>query len=42
MTAKGDRVLLDNLKIFMTSGDEVANAIQQHYQPGGRLPYAKR
>ena len=40
MTAKGDRVFLDNLKIFMTSGDEVANVIQQHYQPGGRLPYA--
>ena len=40
MTAKGDRVYLDNLKIFMTSGDEVANAIQQHYEPGGRLPYA--
>jgi hypothetical protein len=40
MTAKGDRVFIDNLKMFMTSGDEVANAIQQHYQPGGRLPYA--
>jgi len=40
MTAKGDRVFIDNLKIFMTSGDAVANAIQQHYEPGGRLPYA--
>jgi hypothetical protein len=39
MTAKGDRVLLDNLKIFMSSGDELAGAIQEHYQPGGRLPY---
>jgi hypothetical protein len=40
LTVKGERIFLDNLKLFMTSGDEVANAIQQHYQPGGRLPYA--
>lgn len=39
-TAKGDRVLLDNLKIFITSGDELANVIGEHYQPGGRIPYA--
>ena len=40
MTAKGDRVFLDNLKLFMTSGDELAKAIEQFYEPGGRLPYA--
>jgi len=40
MTAKGDRVFLDNWKLFMTSGDEVAKAAGQFYQPGGRLPYA--
>ncbi len=40
LTAKGDRVLLDNLKIFMDSGDELAAVIEKYYQPGGRLPYA--
>ena len=29
ITVKGDRVFLDNLKIFMTSGDELANVIER-------------
>ena len=40
VTLKGERRLLDNLKLFMTSGDELAKAVEQFYEPGGRLPYA--
>ncbi len=39
MTYKGDRVFLDNWKLFTESGDPVAEAAKEFYEPGGRLPY---
>jgi len=40
LTAKGERVVIDNVKLLLTSGDAVSKAVAENYRIAERIPYS--
>jgi hypothetical protein len=39
LNAKGERVVVDNVKMLMTAGDPLSNAVAENYDFANRIPY---
>ena len=40
LTAKGERLVIDNMKMLFTSGDELAHVVEENYKIVKRIPYS--
>lgn len=39
LTAKGERIVMDNIKLLLTSEDELSKVVAEQYTLGSRIPY---
>jgi hypothetical protein len=40
LTAKGERIVIDNVQLLLTSGDELSKVVAENYTLGRRIPYS--